>query len=143
MCSRNEAVMNAERSPQTLILLSIAFVAALASPLIAGSYRGRPPGASLQRFTGVINNYSAGNDVGTFDLTFGGKTMTFYIGLPMTMNRRPIVACPDSGCADWPPEIVEGKSVVTVTCWPDTTFDPGTTTFFCDEIDSASSSARP
>jgi hypothetical protein len=125
------------------ILLSAALVAGSANPVIAGSYRSRPPGASLQCFTGVINHYSAGNDVGTFDLTLGGKTMTFYIGLPMTMNGRAVIGCQDSECADWPSEIAEGKSVVTATCWPDTVFEPGTTNFFCDEIDSAPSRQDP
>jgi hypothetical protein len=135
--------MNPGQSPLIRILLNTALVAAIANPVIAGSYRSRPPGASLQYFTGVINNYSAGNDIGTFDLTVAGKTMTFYIGLPMTINGRAIVGCQDSECADWPPEIVEGRSVVTATCWSDATFEPGTTTLFCDEIDSAVPEARP
>jgi hypothetical protein len=120
------------------------FVSALTTPAIAGYFPSRPPGIPLQYFTGVINDYGLGNGTGSFSLTIGATTIDFYIGLPMKMNGN-IVRCQShdpevefGSCTDWPSEIVEGESVVTATCWIDTEFKPGTSTLFCDEIESAS-----
>jgi hypothetical protein len=92
----------------------------------------------------VIRDYGLGNGTGSFTLTVGAKTMDFFIGLPMKINGA-IVRCisPDpvivaaGFCTDWPSEIVEGTSVVTATCWSDADFRPGTSTLFCDELNSA------
>jgi hypothetical protein len=127
-----------------VILLSNLLVSTLTAPAIAGYFPSRPSGVQLQYFTGVINDYGLGNGTGSFDLTIGATRMDFYIGLPMKINGR-IVQCqsPDpvsvqaGFCTDWPPEIVEGTSVVTTTCWSDTDFEPGSPTLFCDEINSA------
>ncbi len=83
-------------------------------------------------------------ELGVFTLTIGTTAMDFIIGWPMKINGT-IVLCqsPDpiaveaGFCTDWPSEIVEGTSVVTATCWSDTDFNPGISTLFCDEIDSA------
>jgi hypothetical protein len=136
---------------------------ALTGQAIAGFFPSRPPDAPAQKFTGVIVEYGLGNDTGGFVLTIGGKSMDFYIGLPMRMNGA-IVRCQDpdpniaspASCPDWPPSIVLGKSVVTATCWiemfsPDMalSYTPGMSastpkpTLFCDEIDSASPDRRP
>jgi hypothetical protein len=93
-------------------------------PSDCGVFPSRPPDAPAQKFTGVIVEYGLGNDTGGFVLTIGGKSMDFYIGLPMRMNGA-IVRCQDpdpniaspASCTDWPPSIVLGKSVVTATCW--------------------------
>jgi hypothetical protein len=135
--------MNARRSPLIRILVSIVFVSGLTSQAIAGYFPPRPPDIPLQFFTGVLSDYGLGNGTGGFALTIGAKTMDFYIGLPMTMNGT-IVLCTDANptlresgvCDDWPSAIIVGKSVVTATCWSDTTFNPGKSTLFCDEIDS-------
>jgi hypothetical protein len=129
---------------QFVILVSTVLVSALATPAIAGYFPSRPPGVLLQYFTGVISDYGLGNGTGSFYLTIGATTMDFYIGWPMKINGT-IVRCwsPDpfvveSGhCTDWPSEIVEGTSVVTVTCWSDADFKPDISTLFCDEINSA------
>jgi hypothetical protein len=127
-----------------LILTNTVLVSALTIPAIAGYFPSRPPGVPLQYFTGVIRDYGVGNGTGGFTLTIGATTMDFFIGLPIKINGT-IVRCqsPDpvvveSGhCTDWPPEIVEGTSIVTATCWSDMDFNPGTSTVFCDQIDSA------
>jgi hypothetical protein len=155
--------MNAARSLLTRILASVVLVPALTSQAIAGFFPGRPPGATVQKFTGVIVEYGFGNDTGGFVLTIGGKRTDFYIGLPMRMNGAvvrcqdpdPAIASPGS-CTDWPSAIVLGKSVVTATCWtvmfsPDMAmiYTPGMSTstpeptLFCDEIDSVPRGPKP
>jgi hypothetical protein len=127
-----------------VILVSTMLVSASPTPTNAGYFPSRPPGAELRYFTGVISDYGLGNGTGAFYLTIGSTKMDFFIGLPMKINGH-IVQCqsPDpvsvqaGFCKDWPAEIVEGESVVTATCWSDWDFDPGTSTLFCDQIDSA------
>jgi hypothetical protein len=129
---------------QVVMFIAAMLVSALTTPAIGGHFPSRPADAQLQYFTGVIRDYGLGNGTGGFSLTLGAATISFYIGLPMKMNGS-MVRCQSSGpavefgfCTHWPSEIVEGKSVVTATCWVDTEFKPGTSTLFCDEIESAS-----
>jgi hypothetical protein len=128
-----------------VVFVSAVVISALTTAANAGYFPSRPPGVQLQHFTGVIGDYGFGEGTGGFYLIVGATKMDFYIGLPMKINGH-IVRCqsPDpvsvqAGlCTDWPPQIVEGESVVTATCWSDLDFDPGTPTLFCDQIDSAS-----
>jgi hypothetical protein len=124
-----------------VILVSTVLISALTTATIAGYFPSRPAGVPLQYFTGVMSNYSVGNGIGGFDLTVGETTIPFNIGRPMTMNGT-IVDCRDSDCPDWPSEIVEGRSIVTATCWSDTEF-LGTSNLFCDEIDSEPPGSKP
>jgi hypothetical protein len=126
---------------QVVMFIAAVLVSALTTPAIAGYFPSRPPDAQLQYFTGVIKDYALGNGIGGFSLTVGAASISFHIGLPMKMNGD-IVRCqsPDPAvefgfCTDWPSEIVEGKSVVTATCWVDTEFKPGISTLFCDKIE--------
>jgi hypothetical protein len=112
-----------------LTTISVMMVA-LVAVAVAGYYPGRPSGATLQTFTGTITDYSKGNGFGAFGLKIKGVDTSFYLGSPVKMNGV-VVTCqdpafPSSGfCSDWPSAIVIGKSVVTATCWIDTTYAPG------------------
>jgi hypothetical protein len=77
---------------------------------------------------------------GGFELLVDGKDTPFYLGHPVTMNGV-VVHCQDPAvpgspfCSDWPASMVLGKTIVTATCWVDTTYVPGQKTIVCDEID--------
>jgi hypothetical protein len=130
------SLMSSARRIRLVILVSTLLVSALTAPAIAGYFPSRPVGVPVRYFTGVISNYSIGMGIGGFDLTIGQTKVAFNIGLPMKINSK-VVNCRDPDCADWPPEIVEGTSLVTATCWSDMDFEPGSPTLFCDEINSA------
>ena len=128
--------MSSARQIRLAILVSTSLVSALTAPAIGGYFPSRPLGIPIQYFTGVISNYGVGMGIGGFALTIGQTKVAFNIGFPMKINGK-VVNCRDPNCADWPPGIVEGTSVVTATCWADMDYDPGSPTLFCDEINSA------
>jgi hypothetical protein len=99
----------------------------------------------LSTYTGILMSYGFGQGFGAIELSISGMISTFFAGLPMKINGA-IVRCSDPSfpgeyCTDWPSNMIFGKTLVTVTCWKDTTFRPGTTQIFCDEIDTGVAAA--
>lgn len=116
----------------------------LGSPANAGYFPSRPSGAQLQTVTGVLIDYGIGNGTGSFDLRdASGNDHWIHIGSQMTINGvtvkclNPDPKMADFGkCPDWPSTVVVGTTVVTATCWTDTSWRPGLgPVLFSDQID--------
>jgi hypothetical protein len=122
---------------KAVIILVAGQLLGAVQPAFAGYFPQRPAQAQLQQYTGVIIGYGSGEGIGAFALSISGQEVQFYIGRPMTINGSQI-HCMNPGtpsCTDWPTNIVLGATIVTATCWTDTTYQPGGATIFCDEID--------
>jgi hypothetical protein len=144
------------------ILASIVFLFASATRAKAGCFPSRPAGGKLTTFTGVLTDYSIGNDVGVLVLTVGSKEMQFDLDGHIYMNGKEVLCKyagiddpefkADPDCPDWPSWLVPGKTVVTATCWLTTecsdcgqgmgipcsghTWSVAEMEWACDEIDS-------
>jgi hypothetical protein len=148
---RGLLILNDRQKPVAASLAVLEFIFAFACPANAGYFPKRPAGAKLTIFSGVLNDYGVGIDIGEFTLTAGSNVMHFYIGQSMRINGK-FVTCKDPdlmgvnagpmGCTDWPPGLVLGTTYVTARCWQDKTYVPDASFWFCDELDKATTLGR-
>jgi hypothetical protein len=145
------AALNDRRTPVAASLAAVAFIFAFVCQASAGYFPKRPTSARLKTFSGVLNDYGVGNDIGGFTLIAGSSVMHLYIGQSMRINGK-LVTCKDPdlmgmnagpmGCADWPSWLVLGTSYVTAKCWQDRRYVPEASFWFCDELDKAATLGR-
>ena len=143
---RGLLTLNDRQGPVVASLAALGFIFAFVCPANAGYFPKCPAGAKLTTFSGVLNDYGVGNDIGGFTLNAGSDVMHFYIGQSIRINGK-FVTCKDPdlmgvsagpmGCTDWPPWLVLGTTYVTAKCWQDETYVPRVSFWFCDEIDKA------
>jgi hypothetical protein len=127
-------------------LSALGFIFAFVCQANAGYFPKRPADARLTTFSGVLNDYGVGTDIGGFTLTAGSNVMHLYIGKSIRINGK-FVTCKDPylmgvnsgpmGCTDWPSWLVVGTTYVTARCWQDKTYVPEASFWFCDELDKA------
>jgi hypothetical protein len=80
--------MNGRRSLLVRIFFAAVFIFASAAPGIAGDFPIRPAGAPIRYFTGVLMDFSVGNDIGAFTLKIGKKTIAFGVGGALLINHK-------------------------------------------------------
>ncbi len=105
----------------------------------------RPAGATLTTITGVLENWTHGEGVGTIAVKdSSGNTHKFYMGYPARINGKTVLCfsapgadgdapSPDPYCTDWPSKVVIGTTKVKAVTWGATL--NGSAVQACDEID--------